>query len=124
MNILPGRVAAVRDGHVAVTLAGGDELTVASGPIPPLPGSRVQIGIRPEALTPADGGVLSGTVRIVEYLGGLTMVHVARDAEEPIVVQLPGSFHANIGDTVRFDAAASGVHLFDAGGLRMAGGPP
>ncbi|MBV9246475.1 MAG: sn-glycerol-3-phosphate ABC transporter ATP-binding protein UgpC [Methylobacteriaceae bacterium] len=124
MNILQGRVTGARDGHVTVALAGGDELTVASGPIPPLPGSPVQIGIRPEALTPADGGVLSGTVRIVEYLGGLTMVHVARDAEETIVVQLPGTFQANIGDTVRFEAAASGVHLFDAAGLRMAGGPP
>ena len=61
--------------------------------------------------------------RIVEYLGGLTMVHVARDADEPVVVQLPGNFHANAGDTVRFDAAASGVHLFDAAGLRLAGGP-
>jgi ABC-type sugar transport system ATPase subunit len=124
MNILQGRVTGAPDGHVAVTLAGGGELTVSSGPVPPLPGSRVQIGIRPEALMPTDVGVLSGTVRIVEYLGGLTMVHVARDAEDPVVVQLPGSFHANIGDTVRFDAAASGVHLFDAGGLRMAGGPP
>jgi ABC-type sugar transport system ATPase subunit len=124
MNILQGRVAGASDGHVTVTLAGGDELTVAAGPIPPPPGSRVQIGIRPEALAPADRGVLSGTVRIVEYLGGLTMVHAARDADEPIVVQLPGSFHANTGDAVRFDAAASGVHLFDADGLRMAGGPP
>jgi ABC-type sugar transport system ATPase subunit len=124
MNILPGQVAAVRDGHVAVSLAGGDELTLAAGPHPPPPGSPVKVGIRPEALTPADAGVLSGTVRIVEYLGGLTMVHVARDAEEPIIVQLPGSFHADIGASVRFDAAASGMHLFDADGLRMAGGPP
>jgi ABC-type sugar transport system ATPase subunit len=124
MNILQGRVTGARDGQVTVALAGGDELSVASGPIPPLPGSPVQIGIRPEALAPAEGGVLSGTVRIVEYLGGLTMVHVGRDAEETIVVQLPGSFQANIGGTVRFDVAASGVHMFDEGGLRMAGGPP
>jgi len=124
MNILQGRVAGARDGQVTVTLAGGDELTVASGPISPPPGSRVQIGVRPEALMPANSGVLSGTVRIVEYLGGLTMVHVARDADEPVVVQLPGSFQAKAGDVVRFDAAASGVHLFDADGLRMAGGPP
>jgi ABC-type sugar transport system ATPase subunit len=124
MNILQGRVTGVRDGHVTVALAGGDELTVAAGAIPPPPGSRVQIGIRREVLTPADRGVLSGTVRIVEYLGGLTMVHVARHAEEPIVVQLPGGFRADIGETVRFDTAASGVHLFDDGGLRMAGGPP
>jgi ABC-type sugar transport system ATPase subunit len=123
MNILPGRVAAQHDGHVVVTLAGGDELTVASGPRPPPPGSPVKVGIRPEALTPDNGGVLSGTVRIVEYLGGLTMVHVARDAEEPVVVQLAGGFHANIGETVHFDAAAAGVHLFDDNGLRIAGGP-
>ena len=123
MNILQGRVMGVRDGHVTVALAGGDELTVAAGAIPPPSGSRVQIGIRPEALTPADRGVLSGTVRIVEYLGGLTMVHVARHAEEPIVVQLPGGFRADIGETVRFDTATSGVHLLDDGGLRTAGGP-
>ena len=90
-----------RDGHVTVASAGGDELTVAARAIPPLPGSRVQIGIRPEVLTPADRGVLSGAVRIVEYLDGLTMVHVARHAEEPIVVQLPGGFRADIGETVR-----------------------
>jgi ABC-type sugar transport system ATPase subunit len=123
MNILPGQVTAARDGEVTVALAGGDALTVAAGPKPPPAGTPVKVGIRPEALTPAASGVLSGTVRIVEYLGGLTMVHVARRAEEPMVVQLPGSFHANIGETVRFDAAASGVHLFDDSGLRLAGGP-
>jgi len=122
MNVLQGRVTGARDGHATVALAGGDELTVASGPIPPLPGSPVQIGIRPESLAPADRGVLSGTVRIVEYLGGLTMVHVAREAEETIIVQLPGTYQANVGETVRFDAAPSGVHLFDAAGVRIAGG--
>jgi ABC-type sugar transport system ATPase subunit len=124
MNTLPGRVASARDGHVVVTLAGGGELVVASGERPPQPGSPVQVGIRPEALTPADTGLLAGTVRIVEYLGGLTLVHVARNDEEPVVVQLPGNFPAKVGDLVRFDAAASGIHLFDADGRRMAGGPP
>ena len=32
MNVLQGRVTGARDGHVTVALAGGDELTVASGP--------------------------------------------------------------------------------------------
>ena len=124
MNILQGRVTAVRDGHVAVALVDGGELTIASGPNSPAPESRVQIGIRPEALTPADSGVLSGTVRMVEYLGGLTMVHVAHGPEEPLIVQLPGDFHANTGEMVRFNVTASGSHLFDANGLRLAGGPP
>ena len=124
MNVLKGHVTGPRDGRVAVALADGGELTVASGPTPPRPGSSVQIDIRPEALTPADGGVISGTLRMVEYLGGLTMLHVAVGAEEPIVVQLPGDFHANVGQTLRFDAATFGVHVFDADGLRMAGGPP
>jgi ABC-type sugar transport system ATPase subunit len=113
MNILAGRVTGLRDRKIAVTLAGGGELVVASGESPPQPGSPVQVGIRPEALVPAETGLLSGTVRIVEYLGGLTLVHVARDADEPVVVQLPGNFPANIGDAVRFDAVASGIHLFD-----------
>jgi ABC-type sugar transport system ATPase subunit len=125
MNILPGRVAGVRDGKVAVTLAGGGEIVaVMQKSAPPQPGSPVQVGIRPEALVPADSGLLSGSVRIVEYLGGLTLVHVAHDAGEPVVAQLPGNFPANVGDIVRFDAAASGIHLFDADGRRIAGGPP
>ncbi len=124
MNILQGHVADARGGQVTVALAGGDQLTVASGPLSLPLGSRVQVGVRPEALMPATGGVLSGVVRLVEYLGGLTLLHVARDADEPLVVQLPGGHRANIGDSVRFDAAASGVHLFDAAGLRIAGGLP
>jgi ABC-type sugar transport system ATPase subunit len=124
MNILPGRVAGVRDGRIDVTLAGGGEIVVAAEGSAPQPGAPVQVGIRPEALTPAEGGLLSGNVRIVEYLGGLTLVHVARDGEEPVVVQLPGNFPAKVGDMVRFEAAASGIHLFDADGRRIAGGPP
>jgi hypothetical protein len=37
---------------------------------------------------------------------------------------LPGNFPAKVGDMVRFEAAASGIHLFDADGRRIAGGPP
>jgi ABC-type sugar transport system ATPase subunit len=124
MNILPGRVTSVRDGRVTVTLAGGGELVIASGESPPKPGAPVKVGIRPEALVPADTGILSSTVRIVEYLGGLTLVHVARNGEEPVVVQLPGNFRTRIGDTVRFDVAPSGIHLFDSDGRRMAEAPP
>ncbi|MBV1704244.1 MAG: sn-glycerol-3-phosphate ABC transporter ATP-binding protein UgpC [Hyphomicrobiales bacterium] len=122
MNVLQGRVKAARDGRVAVSLAHGGEIAVESGPLPLAPGQPVQVGIRPEALAPADEGALVGSVRLVEYLGGLTMVHVAHGAEESFVVQLPGDFRAGLGDTVRFDAAASGVHLFDAGGLLVAAG--
>jgi hypothetical protein len=75
-------------------------------------------------LTPRDRGVLSRRVRIVEYLGGLTMVHVARHAEEPIVVPIARRFSCGHRRDGALDTAASGVHLFDYGGLRMAGGPP
>src|SRR5579872_4081714 len=43
MNILQGRVTGARDGQLTVALAGGDELTVASGATPLPPGSPVQI---------------------------------------------------------------------------------
>ena len=125
INVLQGRIGAAREGRVGVMLQDGAELSVDIGAAtpPPPPGAPVQVGIRPEALSPSDNGVITGHVRIVEYLGGLTLVHVARDGEEPIIVQLPGDFHMDIGAPVRFAPISSGVHLFNAEGLRISGGP-
>ena len=124
MNVLQARVTTVGARGVGVTTPGGTALMIASGPLPLVLGAPVQVGIRPEALELADDGALPGTVRIVEYLGGLTIVHVSRGAEEPLVVQLPGDFSVRSGQTIRLNPIASGMHLFDAAGYRLAGGPP
>jgi ABC-type sugar transport system ATPase subunit len=122
MNILSARVSAVGDGRVAVVTQDGGELSIPTRARGLDVGASVQVGIRPEALTPTEDGALRGAIRLVEYLGGLTLLHVGRDRGEPLVAQLPGNCAAQVGQPIRFDAAAAGVHLFDAAGVRIAGG--
>jgi ABC-type sugar transport system ATPase subunit len=123
MNVLSARVSAVRDGQVVVVTQDGGELSIPTIRALGLDvGASVQLGIRPEALTPTEEGGLRGAIRLVEYLGGLTLLHVGRDGGEPLVAQLSGNCAAQVGQPIRFDAATSGVHLFDAVGVRIAGG--
>jgi ABC-type sugar transport system ATPase subunit len=126
MNFLTARVAdtAAPKANAAIMVELSDHTMVAvpfEGRQPPQ-GEAVTLGIRPEALTPSDAGSIAGTVRHVERLGGLTLLHLSRDREEPLVVQAPGDFNAKPGDTMRFVAAMSGLHLFNSQGLRIAGG--
>jgi spermidine/putrescine transport system ATP-binding protein len=107
LNVLPGRVAEVRDG-VAVL----QPLGIEAGPVTPrmtvaapgtagpmlAPGDVVRVAIRPErvAVAPmsADPGVadprattLAGTVEQVVYLGAVTQLIVTTAGGPPVVVQ-------------------------------------
>ena len=122
MNVFSARVRMVEDGRVAVVTQDGGELSIPTRAPGLDVGASVQLGIRPEALTPTEDGALRGAIRLVEYLGGLTLLYVGRDGGEPLVAQLSGNCAAQVGQPIRFDAAASGIHLFDADGVRIAGG--
>jgi multiple sugar transport system ATP-binding protein len=128
MNFLAARVSntapASTGRAVTVALADGAFVSLSLNGPAPAHGEVVTLGIRPEALVPSVDGVISGTVRHVERLGSLTLVHLSRERDEPFIVQTSGSFDAKHGDTMRFVPAASGLHLFDTRGLRIAGGEP
>jgi ABC-type sugar transport system ATPase subunit len=126
MNFLTARVAGTAAPRATETIMVElSDHTLVAVPFEgrqPSQGEAVTLGIRPEALTPSDAGPIAGTVRHVERLGGLTLLHLLRDREEPLVVQAPGDFNAKPGDAMRFLAATSGLHLFNSHGLRIAGG--
>ena len=128
MNFLSGQVkgasAAKAGALVTIVLADGASVSVQQDGQPPAPGEPVTLGIRPEALIPAVDGPIAGTVRHVERLGGLTLVHLAREREETLVVQAPDSFDAKPGEILKFEAAELGSHLFNGQGMRIAGGGP
>ena len=107
---------------IVVELADGAVVTVPTGGQRPSQGEAVTLGIRPESLAPSDSGMITGVVRHVERLGGLTLLHLSRDLHEALIVQTPGDFKASPGESMRFEAATSGLHLFDTQGLRIAGG--
>ena len=128
MNFLSAQVKAVSTmkigSMVTVVLADGAEFAVPIEGEPPALGEAVTLGIRPEALVHSTDGAIVGTVRHVERLGGLTLVHLVREREESLVIQTPEDFDAKPGAPLRFKTTEIGLHLFNSQGLRIAGGEP
>ncbi len=85
-------------------------------------GSPVNLGVRPEDLTLAEGGdaIVSGTISLVESLGEVTLLYIdAGSGGEPVVAKLPGTRSLRRGETVRLSAAADKLHLFDGDGISL-----
>ncbi len=119
MNLLPGTAGiAESDGHVPVTLAGGSGVWVRPARAP-VPGSAVTLGIRPEALHATADGPFAGTARLVERLGGLTLVHVTLESGEALVAQFDGNDPVQPHGAIRLGVDPTACHLFDADGLAL-----
>ena len=104
MNFLSGTVA-----------AGGGSARLASGHVvalpPGAPPGAVTIGIRPEEIDLAPGG-LPMHVDLVEPLGSETLVHGHLDDGTKLLVKQAGALPVGEALSVAFPAAA--LHLFDA----------
>ncbi|MGN8198697.1 ABC transporter ATP-binding protein [Salinisphaera sp. RV14] len=115
MNFMPGRLAA--DGR-CVMLADGARLALerryAGGE------QDVDVGIRPEHLSPAEHGIFTQRVEMVEHLGADSLIHAA-DAHRALVCRVAGHSPLTAGDELRLGPAeAAPVHLFDqATGVRL-----
>jgi alpha-glucoside transport system ATP-binding protein len=120
MNLLGGTIS----GTGSVTSIALDNGGQATSNVPTTAadlGLRVNIGVRPEDLTPVTGaGVYTGEVEFTEALGEVTLLYfkrgpqVAVDAAQ-MVAKLPG-IHAGLRhSTVSLSAAPEKVHLFAGG---------
>ena len=117
MNLLPTSVVETDASGVRVVLPSGAMIRVPVESAPP--GAPVTLGIRPEALRPDDAGELSGTVKLVERLGGLTMLHIAAEGLGDLVVQIEGSAATKAHQPIRLAVQADACHLFDAAGAAL-----
>jgi alpha-glucoside transport system ATP-binding protein len=82
-----------------------------------LPDKTVHVGVRPEdlSLAQAGEGILSGTVKLIEPLGEVTLAYVDIGVgEEPVVVKLQGNRMLERGATVSLAAEPGKLHAFDA----------
>jgi ABC-type sugar transport system ATPase subunit len=111
MNILPGEVVAT-DGGKALAFAGG---LIRLGQIAALPGTRVDIGLRPEHLLPCAPEQADFTVEIdvLEELGSDTMAICMLDGRE-ITVQLDAAQDHDNGQTIPLRFERRNLHVFDA----------
>ncbi len=118
MNIMPVTVMGTGD-TTRIKLKDGSEVTMDLATASSEQGKAGSFGVRPEDLAIAAGEdfLFEGVVEIVEALGEVTLLYVNGPVEEePIVVKLPGIVDVKKGQTLRFSADRTKLHLFDAAG--------
>ncbi len=118
MNIMPATVIGTGDA-TRIKLKDGSEVTVDVATSASDQGKAASFGVRPEDLAIATGDefLFEGVVDIVEALGEVTLLYVNGPVEEePVVVKLPGIVDVKKGQTLRFSATKTKLHLFDADG--------
>ena len=117
MNLLSGKI--VGTGPVTrVELDGGGTADVAIETASQQSGLPLNVGVRPEDLTVAEGAYLfEGTVDFVEELGEVTLLHMAKvqGADAAVIAKLPGSLGASPGEAKRFTAVPEKLHMFHNG---------
>jgi alpha-glucoside transport system ATP-binding protein len=118
MNIMPVTVIGTGDA-TRIKLKDGSEVTVDVATAASEQGKSASFGVRPEdlAIAAGDDFLFEGNVEIVEALGEVTLLYVKGPVEEePVVVKLPGIVDVKKGQTLRFSADKTKLHLFDAEG--------
>lgn len=124
MNFLPVTGRGATEQGITVELAHGATLTVPvlSAPTSPgdaLPSDTMTLGVRPEHIVLDPAGEISGTIRMVERLGALTLLHVALPDGTLIIVQTDGDHGGEIDAVVGLRLLSENCHLFDARGMAL-----
>jgi multiple sugar transport system ATP-binding protein len=93
-------------------LVGGGTLTLPlrSGALQP--GASLTLGIRPEHIEVAEGG-LALAVTLTEQLGGNTVLYGTLPSGQPLVVQLVGQANVKRGDALSVRFPPQHCHVFD-----------
>ncbi len=116
MNLMPGEVIGT-GAQTRVQLDGGGE-TLSDYPTTEADmGLKVNVGVRPEDFTIAAGDmVFTGTVKITEALGEVTLLYFEPvNGAEPVIAKLPGIHNEMRGKEVALTTTADKVHLFANG---------
>lgn len=114
MNFLPVQRAPDHAGRCVVQLANGALLHTAVAQFES--DGALELGLRPDALTLADEGPLSGVVEVIERLGDRTLLHVMLPDGLLVVADAPRQREPAIGTTVQLHMDLQRAHLFDAAG--------
>jgi ABC-type sugar transport system ATPase subunit len=118
MNILPGKIEKA-GAQTAVSHIGGKAMVPIATPAS-AQGAEISFGVRPEDLYVAKGAnsLFEGKVDYIEQLGEVQLVYldIGRGIELPLIAKLPGNAPVERGATMRLDADAGDLHIFDASG--------
>ena len=79
-------------------------------------GTDMQVGLRPEHLTPSDSGnaVIEGTLELVENLGEYALVHLLTATKVEFIAKTEKPPAVEKGSTISFNIKPGLAHFFDA----------
>ncbi len=118
MNLTPAKLKAMGPEGATVTLPGGKDVVIpVEASNAAAPGSDVTLGVRPEQLTIAADGPMSGTVAVVEQLGGETLIYVDIGNKVLVTVKAAGSTTVPVGSAVNVAVITDEANLFDKDGM-------
>ncbi len=115
MNFLSGVLAAASQQSLRIDLSGGGAVEVPMPPGPLSVGEALTLGIRPEHVVTADGG-LPFAVTLTEQLGGNTVVYGTLAGGQSLVAQLMGQAAVKRGETLSVTLPPQCCHVFDGRG--------
>ncbi|MCO5732207.1 ABC transporter ATP-binding protein [Rhizobium sp. SSA_523] len=85
-----------------------------------VPDRQMTLCVRPGAVRIGDGQVQTqGQIRLVEYLGNETLLHIALSSGQVILVSDSGKIARRAGDTVSLGFDLVDLHYFGASGQRL-----
>ena len=119
MNLLPGKIVETGD-VTTVSVDHGNGIIAANIPSKPdMKGVVVNVGIRPEDMTPVTGDnyAFENIVEISEALGEVTQVYFKRQDinSSPVIAKLPGIHRDVRGKRMRMSTEPEKIHLFAEG---------
>ncbi|KQZ26688.1 ABC transporter ATP-binding protein [Mesorhizobium sp. Root552] len=122
MNILPATIVTAGKTTV-VDHVDGRKATVPIASQGAAKGAAISFGVRPEDLFVANGKdyLFEGKVDYVEQLGEVQLVYIdIGRGDQPLVAKLPGNVEVKRGSTLKLNANAEDLHIFDGAGRSFA----
>jgi ABC-type sugar transport system ATPase subunit len=119
MNFLEVQVAENNGEILGLTLPGGAGVRIPAAGIDAPVGSKVTLGLRPEAMDLADDGPIRGHAEIVEHLGAETLIYLRTPQDGLLIVKAPDFTSVKTGDVVAAKIRIERACLFDAQGRSM-----
>jgi multiple sugar transport system ATP-binding protein len=118
MNLLAAEVEEDLGALVKLRLSPGSHLVLPANPQLTV-GRKVTLGLRPETLGLTDSGTVTGTVAVVEHLGGETLAYIDIGSGTRLTVKLDAMSPVAVGDSVRLGLAVDRHVVFDESGVAM-----
>ena len=119
MNMMEAKVVEAGAMGTLVAVPSGARVTVSVEAAAVRTGDTVTLGVRPEGLRIDQAGPITGTVALVERLGGLTLLHVDVEGNGQVTVQIEGSAPTRAHDRIQLAVDAAACHVFDAAGQAL-----